>query len=102
MEGWEQAAAGGGTGPPRRGWQWGTAALKVLVLERGWDLTCLAEVGGQDRAVGWVRVAHELLPTAVVLGPSVRGSDGCRSPQREGSIVLMGNVPLLPRQRPAL
>lgn len=84
----------------------------VLVLGRRWDSLCLAEAGGQDKAVVWVRVAHELLPAAVVPGPSVMGSGGqyCHptgqypsgSIEREVSMVLMGKVPLLPRQCPAL
>lgn len=116
-----QLCAGGGLGVGScRRWDWtskervamGNHSPKVLVLGRRWDSLCLAEAGGQDKAVVWVRVAHELLPAAVVPGPSVMGSGGwyCHptgqhpsgSIEREVSMVLMGNVPLLPRQCPAL
>lgn len=56
--------------------------------------------------VGWVQVAHDLLSAAVLLRLSVRGCDGhCSHPtrqhqqvsiERKVSLMLMGNIPLLP------
>lgn len=80
-----QLCGGGGLGPGScRGWDRtskGRVAVRncspeLLVLGRRWNLTCLTEVRGQDRVVGWVWVAYEFLPLHFDPRAKHEGSDG--------------------------